>query len=125
MSVITRSPDGTIRLHAKGSDAALLPRLRASTDGSLLAATQENLRAFSSRGLRTLLLASRVLGEEEWRAWNARHAAAAATLAGRGKEREERERESRFFSHFLEIETKKTQRSFPFCPTKKKTPKNF
>ena len=85
MSVITRSPDGTIRLHAKGSDAALLPRLRASTDGSLLAATHENLRAFSSRGLRTLLLASRVLGEEEWRSLNARHTAAAAPLAGRGK----------------------------------------
>lgn len=85
MSVITRSPDGTIRLHAKGSDAALLPRLRESTDRALLAATHENLRAFSVRGLRTLLLASRVLGEEEWRAWNARHAAAAATLAGRGE----------------------------------------
>lgn len=84
MSVITRSPDGTIRLHAKGSDAALLPLLRQSTDGKLLSDTQDNLRAFSSRGLRTLLLASRVLGEEEWRAWNARHAAAAATLAGRG-----------------------------------------
>ena len=96
MSVITRSPDGTIRLHAKGSDAALLPRLRESTDRALLAATQDNLRAFSSRGLRTLLLASRVLGEEEWRAWNARHAAAAATLAGRGRKIGGREKERRF-----------------------------
>ena len=83
MSVVTRAPDGTIRLHCKGSDAALLPRLRAGTDGRLLEATQDNLASFSVAGLRTLLLASRVVPEAEWSAWNARYQAAAATLAGR------------------------------------------
>jgi magnesium-transporting ATPase (P-type) len=83
MSVVTRAPDGTIRLHCKGSDAALLPRLRAGTDARLLGATQDNLTSFSSAGLRTLLLASRVVPEAEWAAWNATHAEAAASLAGR------------------------------------------
>ena len=83
MSVIARAPDGTIRLHCKGSDTALAPRLRARTDARLLSATQENLRLFSVQGLRTLLLASRVVPEDEWAVWNARYQAAAATLAGR------------------------------------------
>jgi hypothetical protein len=47
MSVILRAPDGTIRLHCKGSDAKMLPRLRADTDPALLSATHANLHAFS------------------------------------------------------------------------------
>ena len=83
MSVVTRAPDGTIRLHTKGSDAALLPRLRVGTDARLLAATHDNLATFSVDGLRTLLLASRVIPEAEWAAWNAVYAEAATSLAGR------------------------------------------
>ena len=83
MSVIARAPDGTIRLYAKGSDAALLPRLRPGTDGRLLAATQDNLRSFSIQGLRTLLLASRVIPAGEWAAWNDTYQAAAASMSGR------------------------------------------
>lgn len=47
MSVVLRAPDGTIRLHCKGSDAIMLPRLRPDTDPALLAATHDNLHAFS------------------------------------------------------------------------------
>ena len=47
MSVILRAPDGTIRLHCKGSDAALLPRLSRRTDPELLKQTHNNLHAFS------------------------------------------------------------------------------
>jgi magnesium-transporting ATPase (P-type) len=47
MSIVARAPDGTIRLHCKGSDAALLPRLRSGTDPRLLAATHDALTAYS------------------------------------------------------------------------------
>lgn len=47
MSIIVRSPDGVIRLHSKGSDAALLPRLAPDTDAALLMRTQKNLHDFS------------------------------------------------------------------------------
>ncbi len=47
MSIIVRAPDGTIRLHSKGSDAALLPRLSADTDKGLLKRTNQNLHDFS------------------------------------------------------------------------------
>lgn len=47
MSIIVRSPDGVIRLHSKGSDAALLPRLAPGTDAALLTRTQKNLHNFS------------------------------------------------------------------------------
>ena len=83
MSVIARAPDGTIRLYAKGSDAALLPRLRQGMDARLLASTHDNLNSFSVQGLRTLLLASRVIPEGEWAAWNATYQAAASSMSGR------------------------------------------
>ena len=47
MSVVARAPDGTLRLFCKGSDQALLARLRPGTDADLLAATHGHLRRFS------------------------------------------------------------------------------
>jgi magnesium-transporting ATPase (P-type) len=47
MSIIVRAQDGTIRLHCKGSDAALLPRLSRATDTELLQRTHTNLHDFS------------------------------------------------------------------------------
>ena len=49
----------------KGSDAVMLPRIRAGTDPELLAATDRNLHAFSVKGLRTLVVASKVCQSAE------------------------------------------------------------
>ena len=54
MSVITRSPNGTIRLYSKGADATMVQRLRAGSPASLLTATQDNLRNFSVQVRRLL-----------------------------------------------------------------------
>ena len=51
MSVVARAPDGTLRLFCKGSDQALLARLRRGTDADLLAATHAHLRRFSVQAL--------------------------------------------------------------------------
>jgi hypothetical protein len=47
MSVIARAPDGTLRLFCKGSDQAMLARLRPGTAPALLDATHAHLRRFS------------------------------------------------------------------------------
>lgn len=47
MSIIVRAPDGTIRLLCKGSDSALLARLKPSTDQGILDQTHTNLHDFS------------------------------------------------------------------------------
>lgn len=69
MSVVARAPDGTIRLLCKGSDAVMLPRLRPGTDAALLRDTDANLHAFSVKGLRTLVITSKVRSCVCWRRW--------------------------------------------------------
>ena len=59
-ATLAQAPDGTIRIFCKGSDAVMLPRIRAGTDPDLLESTDRNLHAFSVKGLRTLVVASRV-----------------------------------------------------------------
>ena len=49
MSVVTRTPDGTIRVYCKGSDAKILKKVRTDTDPSLVAATEANLHDFAIR----------------------------------------------------------------------------
>eukprot|EP00884_Botryococcus_braunii_P012317 jgi/Botrbrau1/21086/Bobra.0144s0084.1 len=84
MSVVARAPDGTIRLYTKGSDAMMLTLLKKDTQASLIAATNDNLRMFSIQGLRTLVMASRVVGQEEWEGWNRRYQSARRQPGGAG-----------------------------------------
>ena len=84
MSVIARAPDRTIRLFVKGADSAILALLNTDNeDGQLMAETDRNLHRFAQQGLRTLCVATRVLSEEEWMAWDAKYQEAAASLDDR------------------------------------------
>ena len=49
MTVIARSPDGTIRLFCKGSDAKMLKIVRKDTSPALLAETDKNLHLFATQ----------------------------------------------------------------------------
>ena len=55
MSIIVRAPDGTLRLHCKGSDAALLARLRPDMDAGTMDRTHTNLHDFSVKARSPLL----------------------------------------------------------------------
>jgi phospholipid-transporting ATPase len=81
MSVIVRCPDGTIKLFCKGSDAMMLKRL-GHTDADLLARANENLHFFSTRGLRTLVIGSRVIDNTAFEDWAERFENAQGTLIG-------------------------------------------
>ncbi len=80
---LSQIPSDTIRLYCKGSDIRVLERLRSDTDPDLLADTNRNLHLFATRGLRTLLLGTRVLTAEEFADWDARYQEAAADLDNR------------------------------------------
>lgn len=49
MSVIARSPDGTIRLFAKGADSKMLSIVNKNTDPQLLEQTARNLHLFATQ----------------------------------------------------------------------------
>lgn len=84
MSVIIRDAMGRLRVVLKGADAVVLPRLAASDSSlSLVRATMNDVASFASRGLRTLLVASRALNEDEYVAWHGEWRRAATSLEDR------------------------------------------
>jgi len=83
MSVIARSPDGTVRLYCKGADSKVMKKIRSGTEGELMSQTDSDLHTFAKRGLRTLVLASKVIPEEVYNDWDARYQEASRTFEGR------------------------------------------
>lgn len=80
MSVIARGPDGQVRVYMKGADSVVFARLGA---GEPVDATSHHLHDFAVAGLRTLCLASAVVGERRFRKWHTRYRAAGASGEGR------------------------------------------
>ena len=65
MTVISKFPDGTIRVLVKGADNVIMERLdRDTNDPALISTTLEHLEKYASEGLRTLVIASRELSQE-------------------------------------------------------------
>jgi magnesium-transporting ATPase (P-type) len=73
MSVIVRCPDGTIKLFCKGADATMLTRLSQSTSKDLLTRVNDNLHYFSTKGLRTLVVGTRMIPEDLYSDWERRY----------------------------------------------------
>jgi magnesium-transporting ATPase (P-type) len=82
MSVIVRCPDGTIKLFCKGADAMMLQRLSKDTSGDLLARVNDNLHFFSTKGLRTLLVCTRIIDPGQFERWADRYENAQGNLTG-------------------------------------------
>lgn len=83
MSVIARDPNGQIHLFCKGADTKVMDMVRGTTEGALLQKTEHNLHDFAVNGLRTLVVASRRLEEDEWSTWDDMYQTAAADLEHR------------------------------------------
>ena len=70
MSVITRIPDGRIKLYIKGADSVILARLGDDPTASHKRKHEQNtilhLDAFAAEGLRTLCCATREISEERY-----------------------------------------------------------
>ncbi|MCJ1387311.1 hypothetical protein MMC18_000152 [Xylographa bjoerkii] len=83
MSAIVRKPDGRIVLYCKGADSVIYSRLKKSEQAQLRRDTAEHLETFAREGLRTLCIAQRILGEDEYQTWNKEHDIAAAAVYNR------------------------------------------
>lgn len=82
MSVIIQYQKGKIMLLTKGADSIIMQRLnkeRSRNVDETLAFIEE----FATEGLRTLLLAQRELGEEEYNQWNEKFAQALKSVSDR------------------------------------------
>jgi phospholipid-translocating ATPase len=83
MSAIMRMPDGKIILFCKGADSIIYSRLKRGEQAELRRTTAEHLEMFAREGLRTLCIAMREIGEEEYQKWNLEHDLAAASVQDR------------------------------------------
>lgn len=78
MSIILRHPVSRDRiLFCKGADSAMFPRLQqalpASEEEAVVEKTQQHLNIYAKQGLRVLVMAKRILSDEEYEEWLALH----------------------------------------------------
>ncbi|KJE89012.1 ATPase [Capsaspora owczarzaki ATCC 30864] len=83
MSIVVRMPNGKLRLYCKGADSVIYARLGPNSCEDLKTTTSQHLEVFANDGLRTLCLAYRDLGEEEFTAWQKEHHEASIALTDR------------------------------------------
>jgi len=81
MSVVAKCSDGTLRVFCKGADNIMLSRLKPDLDRELIRATEQALYDFSVKGLRTLVLGTRIIDQKEYDEWDAKYQAAARSLS--------------------------------------------
>lgn len=81
MSVIIRLPNNQIEILMKGADSIVEKRLAPSQ--RYLEETQKHLDSFSVEGLRTLLLARRIIPEAEFNSWHEAYKKAESSLENR------------------------------------------
>ena len=100
MSTIVRDAQGRLVLYCKGADSVIYARLAAGHDPALKERTARDMEAFANGGLRTLCVAYRYLGEEEYLQWGRVYDAALAATVERD---EAIERANEMIEHSLVI----------------------
>ncbi|KAK7819076.1 hypothetical protein U0070_002388 [Myodes glareolus] len=81
MSIIVRTPEGSIRLYCKGADTVIYERLHPMNPTKQ--ETQDALDVFASETLRTLCLCYREIEEKEFAEWNKMFMAASVASTNR------------------------------------------
>ena len=71
MTVVVRTPEDAILVICKGADSIIGKRLKPGS--AILEKTQEYLDAYAQQGLRTLLIASKQISEDEYQEWQAKY----------------------------------------------------
>uniref|UniRef100_A0A804JNF7 Phospholipid-transporting ATPase n=1 Tax=Musa acuminata subsp. malaccensis TaxID=214687 RepID=A0A804JNF7_MUSAM len=83
MSAVICCPDNSVKLFVKGADSAMFSILDRSFDLEIVRATEMHLHAYSSLGLRTLVIGMRDLSGREFENWKACYNIASTSLSGR------------------------------------------
>ncbi|GMF47301.1 unnamed protein product [Phytophthora fragariaefolia] len=86
MSVTLRTEDGRYFLYCKGADNVMIPRSKVDEHTAKL---DEELKRFATEGLRTLVICSKELTEEEYLAWDVKYQEAVTSLTNRDELLEE------------------------------------
>jgi len=81
MSVIVKSQDGKIILYTKGADTVLFERMSNSDPANEI--TKEHLQSYANVGLRTLLLAKKVIDQSTYQTWAKKYHEASIKIEGR------------------------------------------
>ncbi|KAM9225592.1 phospholipid-transporting ATPase IC [Dugong dugon] len=81
MSIIVRTPEGTIRLYCKGADTVIYERLHRMNPTKQ--ETQDALDIFANETLRTLCLCYKEIEEKEFAEWNKKFMTASVASANR------------------------------------------
>ncbi|XP_010452395.1 PREDICTED: phospholipid-transporting ATPase 1 [Camelina sativa] len=82
MSVILGCPDMSVKLFVKGADSSMFSVMDESY-GGVIKETKNQLHAYSSDGLRTLVVGMRELNDSEFEQWHSSFEAASTALIGR------------------------------------------
>ncbi|XP_045432654.1 LOW QUALITY PROTEIN: phospholipid-transporting ATPase IK-like [Pipistrellus kuhlii] len=89
MSVLVRSPEGSIYLYTKGADTVIYERLHGNASFGkgkpVKKATEEALNAFAEETLRTLCMAYKKVEEDQYQEWQQRHQEAKMRLENRAQ----------------------------------------
>eukprot|EP00612_Vaucheria_litorea_P000984 CAMPEP_0171460920 /NCGR_PEP_ID=MMETSP0945-20130129/5593_1 /TAXON_ID=109269 /ORGANISM="Vaucheria litorea, Strain CCMP2940" /LENGTH=1196 /DNA_ID=CAMNT_0011987199 /DNA_START=242 /DNA_END=3832 /DNA_ORIENTATION=+ len=88
MSVLIRDPFGKVILYCKGADNIILDRSK-SYCGTTAEELVKNLGVFAEDGLRTLLLARKVMSNDEYNEWNEKYKKASVSVENRAELRAE------------------------------------
>ncbi|KAL5568715.1 hypothetical protein UlMin_025290 [Ulmus minor] len=83
MSVIIGCPDKSVKVFVKGADTTMFSVIDKSLNLSTIRATEGHLYAYSSLGLRTLVIGMRELSPSEFEEWHSSFEAASTALIGR------------------------------------------
>uniref|UniRef100_J3LND5 Phospholipid-transporting ATPase n=1 Tax=Oryza brachyantha TaxID=4533 RepID=J3LND5_ORYBR len=84
MSVIIGCPDKTVKLFVKGADNSMFGVIDKTMNPDINHSTEKHLHAYSSLGLRTLVIGMRELSQEEFQEWQMAYEKASTALLGRG-----------------------------------------
>lgn len=83
MSVIVGCPDKTVKLFVKGADSSMFGVIDKTLNLDIICATEAHLHAYSSMGLRTLVIGMRDLSRTEFDEWHSAYDKASTALFGR------------------------------------------
>ncbi|TXG49222.1 hypothetical protein EZV62_025097 [Acer yangbiense] len=83
MSVILGYPDKTVRLFVKGADTSMFPVIDEASNKKIIHETEAHLHAYSSLGLRTLVVGMRELNASEFEQWQSLFEVASTAIIGR------------------------------------------
>ncbi|XP_071725198.1 phospholipid-transporting ATPase 1-like [Rutidosis leptorrhynchoides] len=83
LSVILGFPDKSVRVFVKGADTTMFNVIDKSLNTNIIRETERHLHAYSSLGLRTLVIGMRDLSASEFEQWHSSFEEASTALLGR------------------------------------------